>query len=201
MPEIKKQMKEIWKDINNYEGIYQCSNLGRIRSLDRYVYEHSGKKQFRKGQIMKLRLNPNGYFQVPLNKNGKRKMCSVHILVAKTFLKQRYKTDIVNHKDGNKQNNNLENLEWISYSENNKHSYNTLNRKIARIGGRPKPIIVENILSGEVQRYISIADASRNINLSHTQINRYIDSKKIWKGRYRISSDNTKCVEDSKMVS
>lgn len=48
---------------------------------------------------MKLRLNPNGYFQVPLNKNGKRKMCSVHILVAKTFLKQRYKTDIVNHKD------------------------------------------------------------------------------------------------------
>lgn len=87
---------------------------------------------------MKLRLNPNGYFQVPLNKNGKRKMCSVHILVAKTFLKQRCKTDIVNHKDGNKQNNNLENLEWISYSENNKHSYNTLNRKIARIGGRPK---------------------------------------------------------------
>ncbi|MFR3344674.1 MAG: NUMOD4 domain-containing protein [Anaerobutyricum sp.] len=66
-------MKEIWKDINNYEGIYQCSNLGRIRSLDRYVYEHSGKKQFRKGQIMKLRLNPNGYFQVPLNKNGKKK--------------------------------------------------------------------------------------------------------------------------------
>ena len=62
---------------------------------------------------MKLRLNPNGYFQVPLNKNGKRKMCSVHILVAKTFLKQRCKTDIVNHKDGNKQNNNLENLEWI----------------------------------------------------------------------------------------
>ena len=150
---------------------------------------------------MKLRLNPNGYFQVPLNKNGKRKMRSVHILVAKTFLKQRCKTDIVNHKDGNKQNNNLENLEWISYSENNKHSYNTLNRKIARIGGRPKPIIVENILSGEVQRYISIADASRNMNLSHTQINRYIDSKKIWKGRYRISSDNTKCVEDSKMVS
>ena len=78
---------------------------------------------------------------------------------------------------------------------------NTLNRKIVRIGGRPKPIIVENILSGEVKRYISIADASRNINLSHTQINRYIDSKKIWKGRYRISSDNTKCVEDSKMVS
>lgn len=140
-------------------------------------------------------------FKFLLIKMEKERCVLFIFLVAKTFLKQRCKTDIVNHKDGNKQNNNLENLEWISYSENNKHSYNTLNRKIARIGGRPKPIIVENILSGEVQRYISIADASRNINLSHTQINRYIDSKKIWKGRYRISSDNTKCVEDSKMVS
>lgn len=194
-------MEEIWNDINNYKGIYQCSSMGRVRSLDRYVYEHSGKKQFRKGQEIKQRLNPNGYFQVPLNKNGIRKMCSIHILVAQTFLGEKHETDIVNHKDGNKQNNTLRNLEWISSSENNKHAYDVLNRNIVRVGGRPKPIIVEDILNGEVKKYISVAEASRNIGLSHTQINRYIKSKKIWKGRYKISPDNTKCVEDSKMVS
>ena len=175
--------------------------MGRVRSLDRYVYEHSGKKQFRKGQEIKQRLNPNGYLQVPLNKNGTRKMCSIHILVAQTFLEEKHETDIVNHKDGNEQNNTLKNLEWISFSENNKHAYDVLNRNIVRVGGRPKPIIVEDVLNGEVKKYISIAEASRDIGLSHTQINRYIESKKIWKGRYKLSSDNTKCVEDSEMVS
>ena len=73
--------------------------------------------------------------------------------------------------------------------------FNELNKNLYR-----KFFMNREELQACKQGYISIADASRNINLSHTQINRYIDSKKIWKGRYRISSDNTKCVEDSKMV-
>ena len=193
-------MKEIWKDIKDYEGMYQCSNLGRIRSLDRYVYEHSGKKQFRKGQIIKPRLNPNGYLQVPLNKNAKRKMSSVHILVAQTFIENNNNLDIVNHKDGNKQNNEVTNLEWTSYSENNKHSYKKLNRTIVRVGGKPKCVIVWDLLSNEKIRFDSVAETSRQLNISHTQINRYLDSLKIWKGRFMFLNGNNKCVEDNEMV-
>lgn len=194
-------MEEIWKDIKGYEGMYQCSNLGRIQSLDRYVYEHTGKRQFRKGQIMKQRLNPNGYLQVPLNKNGKRKMLSVHIVVAQAFFVPNNSADIVNHKDGNKQNNKANNLEWISYSENNKHAYSNLNRKIVRVGGKRKPITIKDANDKVLYKFSSISEASKKIGLSHTQINRYINNNKLWNGSLKIVVDNTKCVEDSKMVS
>ena len=78
-------MKETWKDIKGYEGLYQCSTYGNVRSLDRYVYELSGKKQFRKGQIIVPRKNKNGYLQLTLNKNAKRKMVYVHRIVADAY--------------------------------------------------------------------------------------------------------------------
>ena len=194
-------MKENWKDIKGYEGLYQCSTYGNIRSLDRYVYELSGKKQFRKGQIIVPRKNKNGYLQLTLNKNAKRKMVYVHRIVAETFIENSNNNLVVNHKDGNKLNNNVDNLEWCSYSENNLHSYNKLNRKNSNEGCTPKSVYIIDTTSKSLKYFDSIAETSREIKLSTTQINRYIHSNKKWKGRYILLTDNEKGVEDNEKIS
>lgn len=193
--------KEIWKDIKDYEGSYQCSSFGRVRSLDRYIEERSGKKQFRKGQIIKARLNKNGYLQLALNKNSKRKMKYVHILIAETFLENHEKLETVNHKDGNKLNNNVDNLEWSSYSDNNQHAYDELHRPATREGASPKPVYIIDTYNNNIIQFDSIRETVDNIGLSHTQINRYIHSDKKWKGRYIFETDSNKCVEDIEKVS
>lgn len=192
---------EIWKDIKDYEGMYQCSSYGRVRSLDRYVEEHNGKKQFRKGQIIKPRLNKNGYLQLALNKNSKRKMKYVHILIAETFLENNEKLETVNHKDGNKLNNNMDNLEWASYSENNQHAYSELNRSVTKEGAKPKTVYFIDTQDNSVKQFNSIKETTINVGLSHTQINRYIHSNKKWKGRYIFKTDSIKCVENIEKVS
>lgn len=193
--------EENWKDIKGYEGLYQCSNNGNIRSLDRYVYEHIGKKQFRKGQIIIPRLNKNGYLQFALNKESKRKMVYVHVIIASTFLDNPNSFVTVNHKDGNKLNNCVENLEWCSYSDNNLHSYRALHRKAADEGSTPKPVYIIDTINKSLQYFKSITDTSAFIKLSHTQINRYIHSNRKWKGRYIFLTDNEKCVEDIEKIS
>ena len=171
-------MEEIWKDIKGYEGLYQCSTCGNIRSLDRYICESSGKKQFRKGQMIVPRKNKNGYLQFALNKNAKRKMVYVHIIVAETFIENINDNLVVNHKDGNKLNNNIDNLEWCSYSENNLHSYRKLNRITSNEGCTPKSVYIIDTTSKSLKCFNSIAETSREIKLSTTQINRYIHSNK-----------------------
>lgn len=197
-------MEEIWKDIKDYEGSYQCSNMGRIRSLDRFVFEHSGKSQFRRGQIIIQRQNPsNGYYQFALNKNGNRKVVYTHIIVAQTFIDnpdiEKYK--YVNHIDGNTANNRVDNLEWCTASENNLHSYRELHRKISDEGASPKIVYIIDTKNKTMQYFSSITETSKNIDLSCTQINRYIHSNRKWKGRYIFVSDSDKGVEDIEKVS
>lgn len=192
---------EEWKDIQGYEGLYQCSSFGNIRSLDRYVYEKTGKKQFRKGKIIIPRLNKNGYMQLALNKDGKRKMVYIHIITAKTFLNNPNNYETVNHIDGNKNNNKSNNLEWCSFSDNNKHAYTKLHRKKSTAGGSPIGVYVIDTELKQMRFYNSITDTHLNMGLSHTQINRYIHSNKKWKGRYFFLTDNNKCVEDNERVS
>ena len=114
-------MKEIWKDIPEYEGLYQVSNLGRIKSLERKV-RSSTKDGFRivKEKILTPYDNGRGYLIIRLSKQGKVKSLSVHQIVAITFLGHvpngmKY---VINHKDYNKQNNNATNLEIITQREN-----------------------------------------------------------------------------------
>lgn len=105
---------EIWKDIQGYEGLYQVSNYGKVRSLH---YRHTD-------EIKELFLKPHnrGYLQVELHKNGKRRMFTVHRLVALAFVDGFSESREVNHIDENKHNNRAENLEWVSTSENVLHS-------------------------------------------------------------------------------
>ena len=118
-------MKEIWKDINGYEGLYQVSNLGRVRSLNRYVNSaiKNNNKVIRKGKILKFNSNWNNYLQVNLSKCGKEKMFAVHRLVALTFIPNPNNLSQVNHIDGNKFNNSVNNLEWCTAKENINHSW------------------------------------------------------------------------------
>jgi len=170
-------IEEIWKDIKEYEGMYQCSNLGNIKTLDRYIKEKSGKLQFKKGIPIKQRLNKNGYLQFGLNKNATRKMVYTHIIIANTFLENLSNFEVVNHKDGNKLNNKIDNLEFCTYSLNNKHAYTELNRNISDYGASKVHVYIIDTIDKSLKYYETITETSKNINLSHTQINRYLDKK------------------------
>lgn len=114
--------KEIWKDIKNYEGLYQISNKGRVKSL--LKERISGRYRIvmtYKERILKLGLNSQGYPKICLSKNGKAKTFRVNRLVLAAF---KGETSLeCNHIDGNKENNRVENLEYCTNSENKKHAY------------------------------------------------------------------------------
>lgn len=115
-------MKEEWKDIYGYEGLYKISNLGEIKSLERKVNYNNIRKITVHERIIKQRSN-GGYKEVSLSKNNKGKNLSVHRLVAIHFIPNPYNKKEVNHIDGNKSNNNIHNLEWVTPSKNVRHSY------------------------------------------------------------------------------
>lgn len=117
-------MEEVWKDINGYDGVYQVSNLGRIRTKDRMLKREYHNGYVRKGQLIKMHEDKDGYLRVNLYKNGKPKTGLIHRLVAQTFIPNPNNLPQVNHKNLNKQDNRIENLEWISLEDNIKHAAN-----------------------------------------------------------------------------
>jgi len=115
---------EIWKDIDNYNGYYQVSNLGRVRSLDRYIKNRNGYR-LKKGQLLKPAILKNGYSNHRLWKDNKLKNLTEHRLVAIAFIPNPNNYKEVNHLNGDKLDNRIENLEWVTRSENIIHSYET----------------------------------------------------------------------------
>lgn len=114
---------EIWKDIIGYEGIYQVSNLGNVRSLDRRAVNHkSGTTRIVRGAVMNPWDNGNGYLVITLQDKRKRKNCYVHRLVAEAFIENPKSKKYINHVDYNTRNNCVYNLEWCTQKENIKHS-------------------------------------------------------------------------------
>lgn len=114
-------MKEIWKDIPNYENFYQASNYGRIKSVEKMVWNGY---QFwkREEKILKLTRDKKGYLNVGLSKNGKFKRCKVHRLIAKTFIPNLNNLPQINHINGIKTDNRVKNLEWCTNQENCIHA-------------------------------------------------------------------------------
>ena len=115
-------MSEEWRDIKGYEGQYQVSNLGNVRSLDRYVL-HMGNKMFCKGKNIKLTKSNKGYWVFHFSIQGKMKALNVHRLVAQAFIPNPDNKPCVNHLDCNPLNNRVDNLEWCTQSENIKYSF------------------------------------------------------------------------------
>lgn len=109
-------MEEIWKDIKEYEGIYQVSNLGRVKSL----------KHSKEGKLLKGRVTGKGYLSVALFRNSVRKSNSIHRLVAEAFIPNPENKPEVNHIDENKLNNDVSNLEWVTSKENSNHGTRNL---------------------------------------------------------------------------
>ena len=114
-------MEEQWKDIKGYEGLYEVSNLGNVRSLDRTVKRGQGYT-IKEGRVLTpFYEKKKGYYQVVLAKDGKAKTYRVHRLVAIAFLENPYNYTDVNHKDEVKTNNNVDNLEWCTRKYNNNY--------------------------------------------------------------------------------
>ena len=124
---VKGGVLEVWKDIQGYEGIYQVSTHGKVRSLSRQLHNKSGYFTS-KEKMLKSRLSgrdeKNKYLEVALYKNHKRQDVRVHRLVAKAFIPNPNSYPIINHKDGNKKNNNVNNLEWCTHKQNRQHAIN-----------------------------------------------------------------------------
>lgn len=110
--------EEIWKDIAEYEGLYQVSNLGHVRSLDRVIKYTNRRVVHAKSKIISGFIKKNGYISVDLYKDNKRKKFHLHRLVGAAFIPNPENKPQINHKDENKSNNSVDNLEWMTAKEN-----------------------------------------------------------------------------------
>lgn len=122
-------MKEVWKDIPGYEGYYQASTFGRVKSIGRISIRNNGKSEHSvyhiKERLKKIQKQTQGYSQVVLYKDGMQKTIRLNTLIAKMFVPNPENKPFVNHIDGDKSNNRADNLEWVTAKENISHAYRT----------------------------------------------------------------------------
>jgi hypothetical protein len=162
-------MNEIWKSISNFEN-YEVSTFGNVRSI-----KHINKN-------LKPFSNEKGYLYVSLMNNNKRYTRSIHILEATEFIPNPENKPTVNHNDGIKTNNYINNLEWATYSENNQHAYNT---KLKKPSG--KPIAQYNKENKKLNEFNSGLEAERMTSIGHMSIRKCCNHERktaggfIWK--------------------
>lgn len=149
-------MEEIWKDIEGYEGLYQVSNLGRVKSLN---YGKTGQERLLKQSYKKgTKYKTIGLYY------GKQKRFFVHVLVAKAFVDGYRKGYEVNHIDENVENNRAENLEWVTHADNINHG--TRNKRVSKKqlnnSERSRPVIGISVKDGSVIAFESLHEAERN---------------------------------------
>lgn len=173
----------MWKSINGYEGNYEVSDTGAVRSVDRIITDSRGASYFRKGKSMKITAskgrNGNGYFVVNLRKNNSSFVACVHVLVATEFIPNPNGLPTVNHKDGNKRNNDVTNLEWSSYRDNNIHAITNNLRK-----PRGNKIIQYDFNGNMIGEYSSMCDAFRKTGISVGSISHCLNHRTHTAGGY-----------------
>ena len=151
---------EVWKDVKDYEGHYQVSDKGRVRSL-----------KFGKERILKPRRDGWGYLQVNFCKNGEQKKFKVHRLVAQTFILNPNNLTEVNHRDEDKTNNKVENLEWCSSKYNSNYGTRTQRQSEKMTNGKLSKPVLQYTLDGEfLKEWKSTHDVERNLGYAHTNI-------------------------------
>ncbi len=192
----------MWKEIEGYEGYYEISDSGEVKSLDRYVSCSDGTLHHIRGRIMKqsiCRYRDNddvGYLVVNLRKNGTSYVAPIHRLVAKAFIPNPQNLTTVNHIDGNKHNNNVSNLEWASYRDNNIHAL--LNNLRSPRGNAIRQYTLDGAFVAE---YKSTCEAARKTGLSRCGISHCLNGrcdtsggfiwKKVLESATTISSEST----------
>ena len=150
---------EIWKDINGYKGSYMISSKGRVKSLERTILMKNGKLRTIKEKIRVPVKDKDGYLEVMLSKNNITSHAKIHRLVAYAFLERIKGKNEVNHKDGNKANNSIENLEWCNALENRVHA---VKNRLLRVIGSENPM--SKLTEKEVKeiRYLYTHDKKNN---------------------------------------
>ena len=164
-------MREEWRPVVGYEGLYEVSNLGNVKSLERMKWNGKGYQKIPE-RIMKLRKNNSGYLRVFLCKEGKMKSYLVHQLVATAFLENPMGYTEINHISEDKLDNMAKNLEWVSHKYN--CSYGTRNKRVAEKNTNnpklSKPLIAINKITGLILEFPSIIEAYRQTGIATSNI-------------------------------
>ena len=179
-------MREEWKDVKGYEGIYQVSNLGRVKSLSRVVRNGKGNMVLKERFLIQKK-DFKGYIRTYLNDaNGKTHYVPIHRLVAIAFIPNPEGKPQVNHIDGVKHNNNVNNLEWCTNSENQLHAYRLGLNKPSERAGRPKVKVIQlDAKTGKIiQSFDSLNGASRKTGIQAQNIRKVIMNERHTAGGY-----------------
>lgn len=166
-------MSEVWRDIEGYEGLYQVSSEGRVKSLERTFIDKIGRERYVKERILKPGVDRYGYLLVTLYAGGKRKKLKVHRLVCQAFHDNPGNKPCVNHIDENKTNNAASNLEWCTYEENINHG--TRNARSAETKSKP---VAQYALDGElIKVWVSAREAQKQAGFSYKHISNVATGK------------------------
>jgi len=165
---MKNTINEKWAPVKGYEGLYEVSITGEVKGIDRMVITTKGLRTI-KCRILKTRINNAGYLQIKLSKNDKKITTFTHILIARAFIPNPLNKPEVNHINGIKTDNRIENLEWNTRSENMKHAYRT---------GLLKPNYKEVIDLCTGRRYTSTYQAARDLNINYKTCSNYLNGNR-----------------------
>ena len=181
-------MQEIWKDVVGYEGYYQVSNLGRVKSVDRIVIMKNQFCEFekmRKSKLLKTAKLKSGYMQVGLCKNGIMTNKRIHRLVCESFIENKNNYPIINHKDENKANNNVDNLEWCTHSYNRNYGTTPGKMRNININDPKKSKKVAQIKNGKIIAiFPSAAEVQRTLGYMLSNIKSCCNNKPHHKTAY-----------------
>lgn len=179
-----EQSIEIWKDVEGFEGSYQVSNLGRVKNVCRHIRGRNDGIRTIRERIRIQRQSRTGYCMTILSSNNKQKNCTIHRLVALSFVENPNNYTEVNHIDGDKMNNRADNLEWCTRSENNRHAIRTGLRRhnwTGMFGSKhrlSKPVTQRDLNGKYINVFESTGDAERKTGVSAKGISRIAIRKK-----------------------
>lgn len=170
---------EVWRNIDGYDGLYQVSNKGRIRSFHRW----RGETPDENGRILRQSKTTTGYLKVELRKDGRKKTKKVHRLVAAAFIPNPDNLPMINHKDVNPLNNNVENLEWCDQNYNMRYAYEHGNKKRKYDKDTIREMYLGGLSTNEIAQIIGANRASVRYHLKRQNVK----MREMWETRkYKI---------------